>query len=51
MSSMYTLHRMTTSNLARCLHSSVKIQVEVFWVVMSYNVVVRCQRFRGQCCL
>jgi hypothetical protein len=30
---------------------AVKIQVEVFWVVMSCGVVVGYQHFRGPCCL
>jgi len=28
-----------------------KIQVEVFWIVKSYSVVVRYQRFGGPCYL
>jgi hypothetical protein len=28
-----------------------KIQVEFFWVVTQYSVVVGYQRFRGPCCL
>jgi len=25
-------------------------QVEIFWVVTSCSIVVRCQRFKGPCC-
>jgi len=31
--------------------TAVKVQIEVFWVVMSYNVVVVYQCFRAPCCL
>jgi hypothetical protein len=31
--------------------TAVKVQVEVFWVVTPYSVVIGYHRFRGQCCL
>jgi hypothetical protein len=31
--------------------SAVMFQVEVFWVVTPFGVVVGYQRFRGSCCL
>jgi hypothetical protein len=40
------------SNSARCeTFTTVKIQVEVFWVTTLCSVVVGYQRFRGPCCL
>jgi len=31
--------------------TAVMFQVDIFWVVTSYNIVVRYQCFRGPCCL
>jgi len=33
------------------LFTAMKIQVEVFWVVTSYSVIVGYQRFKGPYCL
>jgi hypothetical protein len=33
------------------IFTALKIQVEVFWVVMPYSVVVGHQHFREPCCL
>jgi len=30
---------------------AMKIQVEFFWVMVPFSVVVECQCFRGPCCL